>query len=292
MYARGLTIRDIQGHMEDLYGIDVSAGLISQITDGVVEEVTTWQSRPVDGVYPIVYLDAIRVKIRDNGSIHNKAVHLCLGVNMAGEKELLGLWIAQNEGAKFWLSVLTELKNRGLKDIFIACVDGLTGFPEAIETVFPNTQVQLCIVHMVRNSLSFVTWKDKKNVVADLKTVYQAVTAEEAEVHLEAFSQKWDAKYPSISKSWHDNWVNIIPFFAYPTEIRKVIYTTNAIESMNRSIRKVIKNRGAFPSDEAATKLIFLALKNIAKKWTLPIRDWKAALNRFVIMFDDRVILP
>ena len=292
MYARGLTTRDIQGHLEDLYGIDVSAGLISNITDSVVEEVTAWQSRPVDAVYPIVYLDAIRVKIRDNGSIRNKAVHLCLGVNMEGEKELLGLWIAQNEGAKFWLSVLTELKNRGLQDIFIACVDGLTGFPEAIETVFPDTQVQLCIVHMVRNSLSFVTWKDKKNVVADLKSVYQAVTAKEAEVHLEAFSQKWDTKYPSISKSWRDNWVNIIPFFAYPTEIRKVIYTTNAIESMNRSIRKVIKNRGAFPSDEAATKLIFLALKNIAKKWTLPIRDWKAAINRFVIMFEDRVILP
>jgi putative transposase len=292
MYARGLTTRDIQGHLEDLYGIDVSPGLISNITDGVIEEVTTWQSRPVDAVYPIVYLDAIRVKIRDNGSIYNKAIHLCLGVNMEGEKELLGLWIAQNEGAKFWLSVLTELKNRGLQDIFIACVDGLTGFPEAIETVFPDTQVQLCIVHMVRNSLSFVAWKDKKDVVADLKPVYQAVTAQEAETHLEAFAQKWDDKYPSISKSWHDNWVNIIPFFAYPKEIRKVIYTTNAIESMNRSIRKVIKNRGAFPSDEAATKLIFLAMQNIAKKWSKPIRDWKAALNRFVIMFEDRVILP
>lgn len=292
MYARGMTTRDIQGHLEDLYGIDVSPGLISNITDGVVEEVKAWQSRPVDAVYPIVYLDAIRVKIRDNGSIYNKAVHLCLGVNMEGEKELLGLWIAQNEGAKFWLSVLTELKNRGLQDIFIACVDGLTGFPEAIETVFPDTQVQLCIVHMVRNSLSFVAWKDKKDVVADLKPIYQAVTAQEAETQLEAFAQKWDDKYPSISKSWRDNWVNIIPFFAYPKEIRKVIYTTNAIESMNRSIRKVTKNRGAFPSDEAATKLIFLAMQNIAKKWSKPIRDWKAALNRFVIMFEDRVILP
>jgi len=201
MYARGLSVRDIQGHLEDLYGIDVSAGLISDITDGVVEEVTAWQSRPVDAVYPIAYLDAIRVKIRDNGSIRNKAVHLCLGVNMEGEKELLGLWIAQNEGAKFWLSVLTEFKNRGLQDIFIACVDGLTGFPEAIETVFPDTQVQLCIVHMVRNSLSFVTWKDKKDVVADLRPVYQAATTEEAEMHLEAFAQKWDEKYPSISKS-------------------------------------------------------------------------------------------
>ena len=292
MYARGLTTRDIQDHLKDLYGIDVSPGLVSDVTDGVVEEVTAWQSRPLDAVYPIVYLDAIRVKIRDNGSIRNKAVHLCLGVNMEGEKELMGLWIAHNEGAKFWLSVLTELKNRGMQDMFIACVDGLTGFPEAIETVFPDTQVQLCIVHLVRNSLSFVTWKDRKPVVADLKPVYQAATAEEAEMRLEAFAQKWDEKYPSISKSWRENWVNIIPFFAYPQEIRKVIYTTNAIESMNRSIRKVTKNRGAFPSDEAATKLIFLAMRNIAKKWSKPIRDWKAALNRFVIMFEDRVILP
>jgi putative transposase len=292
LYARGMTTREIQGHLRELYGSEVSPELISRITDGVQEEVAAWQSRPLDRLYPIIYLDAIYVKIRDSGTVKNKAVHLALGINLEGDKELLGLWIAQSEGAKFWLSVLTELKNRGLKDILIACVDGLTGFPEAIETAFPETLVQLCIVHKVRHSLTYVTWKDRRAVAADLRPIYQAATVEEAETHLEAFAEKWDEAYPSISRSWHKSWDQIIPFFAFPPEIRKVIYTTNAIESMNRSLRKIIKNRGAFPTDQAATKLLFLAIRNIAKKWNKPIRDWKPALNRFAIMFEARVQLP
>lgn len=289
MYARGMTTREIQGHLEDLYGVEVSPSLISDVTDTVIEEVKTWQGRPLDAVYPVIYLDAIWTKIRDNGSIKNRAIYLSLGINLSGDKELLGLWVAQTEGAKFWLSVLTELKNRGLQDIFIACIDGLKGFPEAVETVFPNTQIQLCIVHQVRNALSYVTWKDRKEVAAGLKTIYQASTASEAQANLKAFAKKWDKTYPTISSAWHKNWDHLTPFFEYPGEIRKVIYTTNAIESMNRSIRKVIKNRGSFPSDEAALKLIFLAVQNISKRWTMPIREWKAALNRFAIMFPDRM---
>lgn len=292
LYGRGLTDREIQEHLQEMYGVEVSPGLISNVTDVVLDDVKAWRSRPLENVYPIVYMDALGVKIRDSGSVVNKSVYLALGINMEGDKELLGLWISENEGAKFWLSVLTELQNRGLKDIFIACVDGLSGFPEAIETVFPKTQVQLCILHILRNSFKFVAWKDRKEIAADLKPIYKAATVGEAEANLEAFEQRWDQKYPSISKIWRDNWEHIIPFFAYPEEIRKVIYTTNAIESVNRSVRKIIKNRGAFPSDEAASKLIFLALRNIAKKWSRPIRDWKAALNRFVITFGDRVPLP
>lgn len=291
LYARGLTDLEIREHLKEIYGADVSKGLISNVTDAVYDEVKAWQSRSLDEVYPIVYLDALKVKIRDAGHVVNKSVYLALGINMEGDKELLGLWIEKNEGAKFWLSVLTELQNRGLNDIFIVCVDGLSGFPEAIETVFPKTQVQLCIVHQIRNSLRFVTWTDRKQVAADLKPIYKAATAEEAEAHLDAFALKWDEKYPTISKSWRKNWEHLIPFFAYPEEIRKVIYTTNAIESMNRSLRKIIKNRGAFPSDDAATKLMFLALRNISKRWTRPIANWQAALNRFVIMFGDRVPL-
>ena len=292
LYARGMTTREIQGHLKELYGVQVSPELISTITDAVIDEVTAWQNRPLDNVYPIVYLDALFVKIRDSGTIKKKAVYLALGVNMQGEKELLGLWIAQTEGAKFWLNVLTELKNRGLKDIFIACVDGLTGFPDAIETVYPQTDVQLCIVHLVRHSLQYVTWKDRKKVAASLRPIYAAATVEEAEANLEAFATEWDTTYASISKSWRRNWTQITPFLAYPPEIRKVIYTTNAIESMNRSLRKIIKNRGAFPNDQAATKLLYLAIRNISQKWSRPIRDWKAALNRFAIMFEDRVPLP
>ena len=291
LYARGMTDREISGHLQEMYGVSVSAELISNVTDVVIDEVKGWQTRPLDEVYPIVYLDAIFVKIRDEGTVQKKAIYLALGINLEGEKELLGLWISKTEGAKFWLGLLTELQNRGLKDIFIVCVDGLGGFPEAIETVFPKTQVQLCIVHLVRNSLRFVSWKDRKTVAADLKPIYKAATAEEAESHLEAFEEKWDETYPSISKSWRKHWANIIPFFAYPEDIRKVIYTTNAIESMNRSLRKIIKNRGAFPSDEAATKLMFLALRNISKRWTKPLMNWKAALNRFAIMFEDRAPL-
>lgn len=292
LYARGLSDREIQEHLSEMYGVGVSPELISNVTDLVLDEVKAWRSRPLEDVYPIVYMDALKVKIREDGHVVNKSVYLALGITMEGDKDLLGLWISENEGAKFWLSILTELQNRGLKDIFIACVDGLSGFPEAIETAFPKTQIQLCIVHILRNSFKFVAWKDRKAVAKDLKPIYKAATEEEAEANLEAFEQKWDGKYPSISKIWRDNWEHIIPFFAYPEEIRKVIYTTNAIESVNRSVRKIIKNRGAFPSDEAATKLIYLALRNIAKKWSRPIMDWKAALNRFVIMFGDRVPLP
>lgn len=289
LYARGLTTREIQGHLEEIYGVDVSPTLISTVTDAVADEVKIWQNRPLDPVYPIVYLDAVRVKVRDCGHIINKAVYLAIGVTMEGVKEVLGMWVAENEGAKFWLQVVTELSNRGVQDIFIACVDGLKGFPEAIETVVPRAQVQLCLVHMVRNSLKYVSWKQRKEAATDLKTIYQAPTAEQAEMNLTAFEEKWDKTHPTIGKSWRGNWDRITPFFAYPPEIRKVIYTTNAIESLNMSLRKVTKNRGSFPNDEAMFKLLYLALNNIAKKWTMPIRDWKAALNRFSILFGDRM---
>lgn len=290
LYARGMTVREIQGHLQEMYSVEVSPTFISSVTDAVIEEVKAWQSRPLDAVYPIVYLDCIHVKTRDEGSVRVKAVYLALGITMAGEKELLGIWIAQTEGAKFWLQVVTELKNRGVQDIFIACVDGLKGFPEAIETAFPKTSVQLCIVHMVRHSLNYVSWKFRKQVADDLKRIYQSATVAEAEQALTEFEQKWDADYSPIGQSWRRNWQRIIPFFEYPPEIRKVIYTTNAIESLNMSLRKITKNRGSFPSDEALLKLFYLAIRNISKRWTLPIRDWKAALNRFTIQFGDRLI--
>jgi len=289
MYARGMTTRDIQGHLQEIYGIDVSPALISQVTDAVSEEVLLWQNRPLDEVYPIVYLDAVRIKVRHESRVINKAVYLAIGINMDGIKEVLGMWISENEGAKFWLQVVTELKNRGVKEIFIACVDGLKGFPEAIEAVYPNTQIQLCIVHMVRHSLNYVSWKQRKEVATDLKTIYQAPTVEMAEKNLDTFAAKWDASHPTISRSWRNNRERIIPLFSYHKDIRKAIYTTNAIESLNMSLRKVTKNRGHFPNDEAMFKLIYLALKNIAKKWTMPIRDWKSALNQFSIMFQDRL---
>ena len=289
MYARGMTTRDIQGHLKDMYGVEVSPTLISQVTDAITEEITLWQNRPLEEVYPIMYLDAVRVKVRHNGSVINKAVYLAIGVTLDGQKDVLGMWVAETEGAKFWLQVVTELKNRGVKDIFIACVDGLKGFPEAIEAVFPQTQVQLCIVHMVRHSLRYVSWKQRKEVAADLKGIYSAPTVEQAEANLTAFAAKWDASHPTISKSWRNNWERIIPFFGYPPDIRKAIYTTNAIESLNMSLRKVTKNRGSFPNDDAMIKLLFLALRNISKKWTLPIRDWKSALNQFTIIFETRM---
>jgi putative transposase len=290
MYSRGMTVREIQGHLEDIYAVEVSPDLISSVTDSVLEEVRAWQNRPLDAVYPIVFMDALRVKIRDNGHVINKAVYMALGVNLDGHKEVLGLWVAKEEGAKFWLKVVTELKNRGLKDMFIACVDGLKGFPEAIESVYPETQVQLCVVHMVRNSLRFVPWKDKKAVVADLKIIYTATNAEVAKESLKAFRIKWNEKYPTIADSWERNWEGLIPFLSYPDYIRKAIYTTNAIESLNRSLRKVSKNRGSFPNDESALKLLYLALTNISKKWTMPIRLWKQALNQFAILFPGRLI--
>ena len=287
LYARGMTVREIQAHLEEMYGTEVSPTLISTVTDAVRDEVKAWQARPLDPIYPIVYLDCIHVKVRE-GTVRVKAVYLAIGVGMSGEKEVLGLWLAHTEGAKFWLQVVTELRNRGVQDIFIACVDGLKGFPEAIEAVFPKATVQLCIVHMVRHSLNYVSWKCRAEVAGDLKRIYSAATADEAEQYLGEFEAKWDGAYLPIGQSWRRNWQRIIPFFDYPPEIRKVIYTTNAIESVNMSLRKLTKNRGSFPSDESLLKLFYLALRNISKKWTMPIRDWKAALTRFTIEFGDR----
>lgn len=289
LYARGMTVREIQQHLTEIYGTEVSPTLISTVTDSVMDEVKQWQSRPLDTVYPVIYLDCIHVKVRDAGSVRAKAIYLAIGINMEGHKEILGLWIAQTEGAKFWLSVVTELKNRGVQDIFIACVDGLKGFPEAIETVYPHAIVQLCIVHMVRNSLNYVGWNKRKEVAADLRLVYSAATIDEAEQALSDFEDKWNNAYPPIALSWRNNWQRIIPFFDYPPEIRRIIYTTNAIESVNMSLRKVSKSRGSFPNDEAVIKLFYLALINIAKKWSMPLRDWKPALNRFTIQFIERM---
>ncbi|EMN1295516.1 TPA: IS256 family transposase [Escherichia coli] len=291
LYARGMSTRDIQAHFEDVYGVEVSPTFISQVTNAVLDEVRAWQQRPLAPVYPIVYLDCLVVRSRETGSVQNKSVYLALGVNCDGEKELLGLWLAQTEGAKFWLSVMNELKNRGLDDIFIACVDGLKGFPDAIEAVYPNTQVQLCIVHQIRNSLRFVSWKERKAVAADLKTIYGAATLKQAEQALEQFAETWDSQHPSISKSWRDNWTRLSVFFDYPPQIRKVIYTTNAIESLNASLRQVTKTRRSFPNDDSVLKLLYLALHQIAKKWTMPLRDWKPAMTQFMIMYGDRISL-
>lgn len=292
LYARGLTVREIQGHLQEIYGVEVSPGLISTVTDEVLAEVSAWQQRPLEKLYPILYLDALVVKVRQDGRISNRSIYVAIGVNLSGHKEVLGLWAAQSEGAKFWLAVMTELKQRGVEDFLIACVDGLKGFPEAIEQVFPKTQVQLCIVHLVRNSLSYVSYKDRKEVATDLKMIYGAPTAQAGEEALKAFTQKWRARYPMIVKSWLGNWARVIPFFEFPEEIRRVIYTTNAIESLNYSLRKIIKNRSLFPNDEAVFKLLYLALRNIAKKWTMPIKNWQPALQIFAIVFEDRVPLP
>jgi transposase-like protein len=289
LYAKGMSTRDIVASFKEMYGADVSPTLISKVTESVIDRVTEWQNRPLDAVYPIVYLDCIVVKIRQNKRVINKSIHLALGVNLDGNKEVLGLWLAETEGAKFWLSVLTELQARGLEDIFIACIDGLKGFPEAIESVFPQTQVQLCIVHMVRNSLRYVSWKERKAVAAGLKSIYQSATVEEAEMELDRFAEAWDDRFPSISKSWRNNWANLIPLFNYPQEIRKAIYTTNAIESLNSVIRKNTKNRKIFPSDQSALKVIYLAIEAASQKWTMPIHHWKNAMNRFMIEFPDRV---
>ena len=288
MYARGMSVREIRGHLEELYGVEVSPDLISRVTDEVMDEVREWQSRPLDEVYPIIIFDALRVKIRDEGTVRNKAVYLALGFTMEGHKEVLGLWIEQTEGAKFWLRVMNEIRNRGVNDVFIAVVDGLKGFPEAINAVFPETSVQTCIVHMIRHSLNYVPWNDRKKVAADLKEIYRAENADAAALRLDDFEKKWDKKYLPIGQSWRRNWEQVIPFFSYPEPVRKIIYTTNAIESLNMSLRKIIKNRGHFPSDEAAAKLLYLALRNAAKKWTMPSRTWKQALNQFAILFQDR----
>ena len=289
LYAQGMTTREIVTTFKEMYDADVSASLISKVTDAVIEQVVEWQSRPLDAIYPIVYLDCIVVKIRQDKQVINKAVYLALGVNMEGHKELLGLWLSENEGAKFWLNVLTELQNRGVKDILIACVDGLKGFPDAINTAFPETQVQLCIVHMVRNSMKYVPWKDYKAITADLKIIYQSATEEEALQALDEFAERWDEKYPQISRSWRTHWQNLNTLFVYPHDIRKAIYTTNAIESLNSVIRKATRKRKLFPTDDSAKKVIYLAIEAASKKWTMPIRNWKPALNRFMIMFEDRL---
>jgi transposase-like protein len=289
LYARGMSTREMQGHLEDLYGTEVSPTLISTITDAVLDDVRPWQARPLASVYPIVYCDALCVKSRQDGPVQTKAVYLALGITLEGEKERLGLWLSESEGAKFWLSVFTELKTRGIQDCFVACVDGLKGLPEAIEAVFPQTQVQLCIVHKVRNSLRYVPWKDRRAVAADLRAIYGAATLTEAEQALERFAERWDAKYPVLSPSWLADWDRLTVLFDYPPAIRRVIYTTNAIESLNYSLRKVLKGRGAFPNDESIVKLLYMGLQHVAKKWTQPIREWKAALNQFVILFGERV---
>lgn len=292
LYSRGLSTREIQAHIEEIYGVEVSPDLVSTVTDAVQDEVREWQSRPLESVYPILYLDALRVKIRVDGQVQNRAVYLAIGVNLDGKKEALGLWAAENEGAKFWLSVLTELSNRGLADVLICCVDGLKGFAEAIESVYPKAVVQLCIVHQIRNSLAFVSYKDRKAVAADLKPIYAAATVEDGFAKLEQFAEKWDKRYPLISKSWRVNWSKIEPMFGFAAEIRRAIYTTNVIESLNMSLRKITKTRAAFPSEDAAFKLLWLGLRNVAKKWTMPVPNWAAAMNQFAIIFEGRVPLP
>jgi putative transposase len=292
LYSRGLSTREIQSHIEEIYGVEVSPDLVSSVTENITELVREWQTRPLDAVYPIVYLDALRVKIRVDGSVQNRCIYLAIGVNVEGKKETLGLWTAENEGAKFWLSVLTELRNRGVSDIFIACVDGLKGFTEAIESVFPETITQVCIVHQLRNSLTYVSYKDRKAVAADLKPIYGAVSEDEALFALEEFAEKWDARYPIIAKSWKSNWQRINSMFQFPQEIRRAIYTTNVIESLNYSLRKITKTRAAFPTEEAAIKLLWLGLRNIEKKWTMPIRNWSLAMNQMAIIFEGRLPIP
>lgn len=289
MYARGMSVREITGHLQEIYGLEVSPDLISTITDEVLAEVEQWQQRPLEAMYPIVYFDALRLKIRDEGTVKNKAVYLALGIRADGRKEVLGLWIEQTEGAKFWLKVFNELKNRGLQDILIAVVDGLRGFPEAIEAVYPEAQIQTCIVHLIRNSLNLASWKERKALATALKPIYQAATADAAATALQSFAESdWGKRFPTVTAMWQRQWEQVIPFFAYPPEVRKIIYTTNAIESMYMQLRKIVKNRGHFPSDEAASKLLYLALRNIEKDWKMPPITWKQAVNQFAILFGER----
>ena len=287
LYARGLTVREIRSHLEELYGVSVSPDLISRVTDAVLEEVRDWQNRPLDPVYPVVFFDALRVKIRDEGLVRNKAVYLALAITCQGEKEVLGLWIEQTEGAKFWLKVMNELQARGVGDILIAVVDGLTGFPDAIGTVFPRTAVQTCIVHLIRNSMAFVSWKDRKRVMPGLKAIYRAESAAAAAAQLDAFEAEWGSRYPAVAPAWRRAWEHVVPMFAFPPAIRKMMYTTNTLESLHRSLRKIIKTRGSFPSDEAAAKLLYLAIRNAGMRWNRPI-DWTAAMGQFAILFEDR----
>jgi putative transposase len=289
MYARGMSTREIQGHLRELYGLDISPDLVSAVTDAVLDEVAEWQGRPLEAFYPLVFLDALRVKVRDEGTVRNKAIYVALGVRADGTKDVLGLWIEQTEGAKFWLRVMNELRDRGVQDILIAVVDGLKGFPEAISAVFPRTQVQACIVHLIRNSLSFVSWKDRKAVAAALKEIYRARNAEAGQAALDAFDAgPWGRKYPVIAQSWRRNWAEVIPFYAFPDEVRRIIYTTNAIEAVNAKLRRAVRARGHFPTDDAALKLLFLVLNRIAKEWKMPAREWTAAKAQFAILFEDR----
>jgi len=289
MYARGMSVREIQGHLRDLYGVEASPQLISTVTDAVLEEVSRWQSRPLDPLYALVFFDALRVKMRDEGTVRNKAVYLAIGVTPDGRKDVLGIWIEQTEGSKFWLRVMTEIKNRGVNDILIAIVDGLKGFPEAINAVFPETQIQTCIVHLIRNSLDFCSWKDRKPVAQELKTIYRAEDAEAAAAALKDFEEgPFGQRFAAITAMWRRNWAYVIPFFAYPQEVRKMIYTTNAIESLNAKLRRSVRIRGHFPNDEAAMKLIWLQLREITKNWKMPPREWSAAKAQFAVVFGDR----
>lgn len=289
LYARGMTVRDIQGHLQDLYGVEVSPDLISRVTDAVMDDIQSWQGRPLEAVYPIVYLDALVVKIRDQGVVRNKAVYLALGVTARGTKEVLGIWIEQNEGAKFWLKVVNELKTRGVRDILVACCDGLKGFPEAIEAAFPEAVVQTCIVHMIRNSVRFVSYKDRKEVVRDLKPMYTAASREQAELALATFEEKWNRRYPMIGASWRAAWERVVPFLDFPPDVRRIIYTTNAIESVNSTLRKLVYYRGHFPSDDAVFKLLYLALRNLEKRWDRSVWNWTKALGQFAIYFPGRL---
>jgi putative transposase len=290
MYARGMSTREIQGHLQEIYKVEISPSLISEVTDAVLEEVKEWQSRPLEPLYPLLYLDALFVKMRHEGRVENRAVYVAVGIRLDGTKEVLGLWTGDTEGAKFWMTILTELRNRGVQDVFIACVDGLKGFPEAVEAIFPQALVQLCIVHLVRGSLNYVNWKDRKLVAPDLRAIYSAATAEAAQHELNRFGEKWDKQYGMIRLMWQRHWDRIIPFFAFSPEIRKVMYTTNAIESLNMSLRKIIKTRGSFPSEQAALKLLYLALKNVTAKWHKNhVSYWKDALNQFAVLWEDRI---
>jgi putative transposase len=289
MYARGMSTREIQGHLREIYGLDISPDLVSAVTDAVLDEVAEWQNRPLEAVYPLVFLDAVRIKVRDEGTVRNKAVYVALGVRHDGTKDILGLWIEQTEGARFWLRVMNELKDRGVQDILIAVVDGLKGFPEAIAAVFPKTQVQACVVHLIRNSLAFVSYKDRKAVAAALKEVYRARTAEAGQAALDAFDEgPWGRKYPVIAQSWRRHWSEVIPFYAFPAEVRRIIYTTNAIEAVNAKLRRAVRARGHFPTDDAALKLLFLVLNRAAKEWRMPAKEWTAAKAQFAILFEDR----
>jgi putative transposase len=289
MYARGMSTREIAGHLLDLYGIEVSADLISTVTDAVLDEIATWQARPLEPIYPLVFFDALRVKIRDEGLVRNKAVHIALGVRADGTKEILGLWLEQNEGAKFWLRVMNELRNRGVEDVLLAVVDGLKGFPEAIRAVFPEAVVQTCIVHLLRHSLDFVSWKDRKLVAAALKDIYRAVDPVAAEAALAAFEAgPWGRRYAAIGQSWRRAWGEVVPFYAFPLEVRRLLYTTNAIEALNAKLRRAVRARGHFPSDDAALKLLFLALNRTEKEWTMPPREWSMAKAQFAVLFGER----